>query len=171
MALGALAYTWLGYAGREALAGNQSAIRYGLIALALLAAVAFRPRLIRRLRGSEEPQWIEVEELASRLRNGAGVTVIDVRGPDEFRGPLDHIKGALNLPVDELRSRLIEINALKDKPVILVCRAEKRSTDAAIFLRGAGFQDVRVLRGGMEQWQQSYGRKPGAVTLSAARIS
>ena len=50
MAPGTLAYTWLGYAGREALAGNEAAIRYGLIALALLAAVAFLPRLVRRLR-------------------------------------------------------------------------------------------------------------------------
>ena len=52
MAPGTLAYAWLGYAGREALAGNGSAIRSGLIALALLAAVAFLPRLVRRLRGS-----------------------------------------------------------------------------------------------------------------------
>jgi uncharacterized membrane protein YdjX (TVP38/TMEM64 family) len=53
MAPGTLAYAWLGYAGREAIAGNESAIRYGLIALALLAAVAFLPRLIRRLCGEE----------------------------------------------------------------------------------------------------------------------
>jgi uncharacterized membrane protein YdjX (TVP38/TMEM64 family) len=53
MAPGTLAYAWLGYAGREAIAGNESAIRYGLIALALLAAVAFLPRLIRLLCGEE----------------------------------------------------------------------------------------------------------------------
>jgi uncharacterized membrane protein YdjX (TVP38/TMEM64 family) len=50
MAPGTLAYTWLGYAGREAAAGNAAAIRYGLIGLALLAAIAFLPRLVRRLR-------------------------------------------------------------------------------------------------------------------------
>lgn len=41
MVPGTLAYTWLGYAGREAAAGNAAAIRYGLIGLALLAAIAF----------------------------------------------------------------------------------------------------------------------------------
>lgn len=91
MAPGTLAYTWLGYAGRQALAGNESAINYALIALALLAAVAFLPRLIRRLRGGGAPQWIEAEELASRLKDGASVTVIDVRGPDEFTGPFGHL--------------------------------------------------------------------------------
>lgn len=51
MAPGAVAYTWLGHAGRSALAGDESAIRYGLAALSLLAAIVFLPRLVRRLRG------------------------------------------------------------------------------------------------------------------------
>ncbi|MEQ8344134.1 MAG: TVP38/TMEM64 family protein [Sneathiellaceae bacterium] len=54
MAPGAIAYAWLGHAGREALAGDASAIRYGLLALGLLAAIAFAPRLLRRLRGGME---------------------------------------------------------------------------------------------------------------------
>ena len=49
---GAIAYTYLGYAGREAIAGNEDAIQIGLLALALLAMVSFLPRLIRRLRQS-----------------------------------------------------------------------------------------------------------------------
>jgi uncharacterized membrane protein YdjX (TVP38/TMEM64 family)/rhodanese-related sulfurtransferase len=168
MAPGTLAYTWLGYAGREALAGNESAIRYGLIALALLAAVAFLPRLVRRLRGGGEPQWIDVDDLARRLKSGAGVTVVDVRGPDEFRGPLGHIAGALNLPVGELADRLTEINALKDRPIILVCRTDKRSANAVALLRDAGFWDIRVLRGGMEQWNQPSGRERGAARSAGA---
>ncbi len=51
MAPGALAYTWLGHAGREALEGNGSAIRYGLLALGLLAVIAFVPSILKRLRG------------------------------------------------------------------------------------------------------------------------
>jgi uncharacterized membrane protein YdjX (TVP38/TMEM64 family) len=41
---GALAYTYLGYAGREAIGGGEDVIRKALLALALLAAVAFLPR-------------------------------------------------------------------------------------------------------------------------------
>jgi len=48
---GAIAYTYLGYAGREAVAGGEGLIRKALLALALLAVVAFLPRLIGRLRG------------------------------------------------------------------------------------------------------------------------
>jgi len=154
MVPGTMAYTWIGHAGREAAAGNTAAIRYALIALALLAAVAFLPRLVRRLRGQEQPQWIEVDELASRREKSPGIAVIDVRGPEEFEGPLGHIADASNLPVGDLPKRLMEIDALKDRPVVLVCRTDKRSATAATLLRDAGFRDIGVLRGGMEQWNE-----------------
>jgi uncharacterized membrane protein YdjX (TVP38/TMEM64 family)/rhodanese-related sulfurtransferase len=154
MAPGALAYTWLGFAGREAAAGNAAAIRYGLVALALVAAVAFLARLVHRLRGHGVVQWIEVDGLAGRLKKG-GVIVIDVRGPDEFSGPLGHIAGARNLAVGELPNRLAEIEPVKDEPIILVCRTDKRSANAATLLRAAGFRDVRVLRGGLELWNRT----------------
>jgi len=47
---GAIAYTYLGYAGREAVAGDEGLIQKALLALALLAVVAFLPRLISRFR-------------------------------------------------------------------------------------------------------------------------
>jgi uncharacterized membrane protein YdjX (TVP38/TMEM64 family) len=52
---GALAYAWLGHAGREALAGSDGAIRNALLALALLALVAFLPRLTRRFQRNSSP--------------------------------------------------------------------------------------------------------------------
>ena len=69
-------------------------------------------------------------------------------------GPLGHIADASNMPVGELPKRLVEIDALKDRPVVLVCGTDKRSATAAMLLRDAGFRDVGVLRGGMEQWKQ-----------------
>lgn len=47
---GALAYTYLGYAGREAAAGGESLIQKVLLALALFAAMAFLPHFIKRLK-------------------------------------------------------------------------------------------------------------------------
>ncbi len=155
MAPGTAAYTWLGYAGREAVAGNDAAIRYGLIGLALLAAVAFLPRLLRRLIDAEEPDWIEAGELAGLLAGPGGVAVLDVRSADEFAGTLGHIGGALNLNVTELPQRLEELGALAAKPVVLVCHTDKRSARAAGLLRDAGFSDVRVLRGGMVRWSEA----------------
>ena len=107
------------------------------------------------LPAASEVSWIEVPELSDRLRRKPQPVVLDVRGADEFTGDLGHIPAALNLPVGELGSRLSEINAPKDKAVILVCRTDKRSAKAAGVLQAAGFRNVRVLRGGMEQWTQS----------------
>ncbi|HEY5567839.1 MAG TPA: VTT domain-containing protein [Gammaproteobacteria bacterium] len=153
MAPGTVAYTWLGYAGREALAGDDAAIRSGLIALALLATVAFLPRLVRRLRGAE-PAWIEVEELARRLADRGDIAVIDVRGVDEFAGPLGHVATARNIPIAELPSWSKELEPLKHQPIAIVCLTDKRSAKAAALLRAADFDDVRVLRGGMARWSQ-----------------
>lgn len=47
---GAIAYTYLGYAGREAIAGGEQVIEKGLLALALLATALFLPRLVSLLR-------------------------------------------------------------------------------------------------------------------------
>lgn len=153
MVPGTLAYAWLGHAGREALTGKDAAIRYGLIALAILAAIAFLPRLVRRLRGGAAPRRIDVTDLVNRIKDRS-VAVIDVRGPDEFRGPLGHIAEARNVPVDELPRRLRELGTLRDKLVVLACRTDKRSAKASALLRDAGFRDISVLQGGMELWNQ-----------------
>jgi uncharacterized membrane protein YdjX (TVP38/TMEM64 family)/rhodanese-related sulfurtransferase len=155
MAPGALAYSWLGYAGREAMAGNDAAIRYSLMGLALLAVVAFVPRLLRRFRADENVRWIEVGELAPRLDRSEAIAVIDVRGPDEFEGPLGHIANARNVPLPELARRVTELGSLAETPVVLVCKTDKRSASAAAVLDAAGFGDVFVLRGGMVRWNEA----------------
>ena len=153
MVPGVVAYTWLGHAGRGALTGEAGAVRYGLFALALLAAIALLPRLVGRMR--ESFTWIEPKDLKRRLDGGEAVTVIDVRGPDEFTGSLGHIASARNIPVAELDSRLAELAGLEQAPLVLVCRTDKRSATAARTLRAAGFTQITVLRRGMEQWNDA----------------
>ena len=45
-----LAYSYLGYAGREVATGGAQAVKAGMIALGLLVMAAFLPRFIARLR-------------------------------------------------------------------------------------------------------------------------
>ena len=124
-----------------------------MIALGVLAAIALLPRLIRRWRGSIG--WIEVDELRRRLDGGEVVSVVDVRGRDEFVGPLGHIATARNVPVAELSARLAELAGLEQAPIILVCRTDKRSAAAARTLHAAGFRQVSILRRGMERWNEA----------------
>ena len=43
----------------------------------------------------------------------------------------------------------MEIKALKDRPIIVVCLTDKRSANSAVLFRNAGCRDVRVLHGGI----------------------
>jgi len=146
---GAIAYTYLGYAGREAVAGGEGAIQKGLLALALLAAVSFLPRLIARLRRGP---MIEVAELRARLAEEAAPRVLDVRSEAEFNGELGHIDGALNIPLDTLSARLDELEAYQESPLAIVCHTDRRSSKAALLLARHGFADVHVVKGGMVGW-------------------
>lgn len=101
---------------------------------------------------ADDVSWIEVNDLADRLNRGPEAIIVDVRGLDEFRGELGHLRDARNIPLSELQSRISELADFKDVELTLVCRTQMRSAKAAVLLRNAGFRDTRVLRGGMEQW-------------------
>jgi len=116
MAPGAIAYTYLGYAGLEAASGRAGAIHKALLALALLAAVALMPRLVRRLRGRH---YADAANLKQRLESGERVALLDVRTAEEFRGALGHIAGATSIPITEISARLRQLTGIKE-PIITI---------------------------------------------------
>jgi uncharacterized membrane protein YdjX (TVP38/TMEM64 family) len=146
---GAIAYTYLGYAGREAVAGGEGMIQKGLLALALLAVVAFLPRLIGTLRRGP---MMDTEDFRRRLDAEKDLLVLDVRTAEDFVGEQGHIDGAVNIPVEDLQQRMAELGARLEHPVAIVCRTDKRSAKAALLLTEEGFADVHVVRGGMTKW-------------------
>ena len=83
--------------------------------------------------------------------NTAGIQVLDVREPEEFVGPLGHIRGARLIPLGELSERAAELD--KQRPVVTVCRAGGRSAHATAILQQAGFEKVANLAGGMLRWR------------------
>ncbi len=74
--------------------------------------------------------------------------LIDVREPQEFEK--GHILGARNIPVTQLKQRLIELR--KDKPVYLYCQGGSRSGRAAQLLHKKGYEDINQLQGGFKKW-------------------
>lgn len=87
------------------------------------------------------------------------VTLIDVRTPDEFS--LGALKGAINIPLDDMRERINEIPA--DKPVFLYCGVGLRGYLASNILRQNGFDDVRNLVGGIKLYKSATGKIPQPV--------
>ncbi len=146
---GAIAYTYLGYAGREAVGGGEGLIQKGLLALALLAAVAFLPRLIGRLR---ERPMLSISQLKQHLDSGSDALLLDVRGAADFEGEQGHIDGATHIALEELPARMDDISGYQERPVFIVCRTDRRSAKAALLLAERGFADVHVVSGGMTEW-------------------
>jgi glyoxylase-like metal-dependent hydrolase (beta-lactamase superfamily II)/rhodanese-related sulfurtransferase len=79
------------------------------------------------------------------------VQILDVREPQEFTGPLGHIRGAVLVPLGELAERAGEL--ARDRPIVAVCRAGSRSAQATAILREAGFAEIANLAGGMLRWR------------------
>ncbi len=75
------------------------------------------------------------EDVKDLPRDGS-VTLLDVRTPREYAG--GHIEGFRNIPVDELRERLREIEP--GKPVYVICQSGLRSYIACRILAGHGYE-------------------------------
>jgi len=149
MAPGGFAYTYLGYVGREAAAGEEGLVQKILMAIALLAMVAFMPRLIGKLR---QKPMLTVSQLKERLDAGEKMLVLDVRVAEEFIGEQGHIPEAINISLEDLPSRLQELADFEEKSIFIVCRTDRRSAEAARLLASEGFADVHVTKGGMTDW-------------------
>lgn len=148
---GAIAYTYLGYAGKEAIAGGEGMIQKILLAIALLAVVGFLPRLIAMLR---RKPMVSAQQLKQRLDAGEKLLLLDVRPEDGYHGELGHIAEATHIPLNELPQRLDELGDYLEQPVLTICRTDKMSSQAAQLLAQHGFADVHVVKMGMVDWNK-----------------
>ena len=97
---------------------------------------------------SHTAQWNEVEDYIRR-----GYDFIDVRSQEEFSQ--GSVIGARNIPVDEIRNRLSE---LENKKVLVTCQVGQRGHTATMLLKSFGFEAVN-LDGGYLLWSQSPANK------------
>jgi phage shock protein E len=68
-----------------------------------------------------------------------GAIIIDVRSPGEFAS--GHAKGAVNMPLDQLNSKVAAIKKYQ-KPIILCCASGMRSGRAIALLTSKGILDL-----------------------------
>lgn len=85
------------------------------------------------------------------VRAQTGHRMIDVREPDEWRGPLGRVAGSELSPLGGLASAAVAWD--RDAPVILICRSGGRSGRAAKTLISMGFTKVVSMAGGMLAWE------------------
>lgn len=98
---------------------------------------------------------ITMSELCARLAANPNALLLDVRTPEEFDGTImekqsfGHFKNAININVEELPSRIAELNKYKDREILVYCSHNHRSPRASYLLSTHGFKKVKNMTGGV----------------------
>lgn len=147
------------------------------LSLAVLAVSMFCAPLARA-----DSKAIAIDEMAGYLEfvdYGGGVIfpeqiprdewprifVIDARDAGQFAK--GHIPGAINMDWRQVLARRNEIP--KNRSVLVYRNTGSLSAQAGFALRVAGWENVRILQGGMEEWKAKGGFDAAARTNTPAR--
>ncbi|MGA8042706.1 MAG: rhodanese-like domain-containing protein, partial [Terracidiphilus sp.] len=126
-------------------------------ALLVLGVIAFfLGRLYRRqlfLRKLVDAR-LEPEELKRQLDAGEPVFIVDLRHPLELVPDPYTLPGAMHVTPEALAARVHEIP--RDREIVLYCTCPNEATAAktALILHKLGFERVRPLRGGFDEWKR-----------------
>jgi len=92
-------------------------------------------------------QECSVQQLASELRQGTNLKLIDVRTPLEFREV--HVPEASNLPLDRLSADDVPTG---DQPLYVICKSGGRASQACQQLAKANVESLFLVEGGTDAW-------------------
>ena len=124
--------------------GNHPLLAGGFVAvLGLLVYTEVMRKIqgLKELSPAQAVPWI----------NDPDAVVIDVSPVADFNK--GHIVDARNIQASRLADPDAEIEKLRDKKLLLVCKSGQSAAPAAISLLKMGVRDVAVLKGGMSQWR------------------
>lgn len=89
-----------------------------------------------------------VEELKTKRDNSESFVLLDVREAHEYY--ISDIDGTTRIPYNNLENRYEELNP--NDEIITLCRTGNSAADAVEFLKGKGFENASVLKGGINEW-------------------
>lgn len=123
----------------------EFAAQQWILIVALMAAVGMLIAHEARKAGpSLSPQQ------AINLVNAERGVFVDLRDAAAYKK--GHIVDAVHLPVAKLAERRSELDAYRDRPVVLVCNMGQHAGAASKQLGAAGFHRVYKMSGGMTEW-------------------
>ncbi len=93
---------------------------------------------------------ISVEEFRERKSKDDNLVLIDVREPHEYE--ICNIEDSHLIPLNEIEDRSNELNP--ENEIVLLCHHGGRSRRAANILREKGFNNVKNLKGGIDEWAE-----------------
>ena len=135
-----------------ALLADYGTLAIVVLALLIVAYVAFKWWERRRFYAMLRMARISVDELHRRMDAGETPLVVDVRSHTARALEPRHIPGALHLPMHGFESHIAELP--RDREIILYCSCPNEASAAQVakLLMNSGFRRVRPLLGGLDAW-------------------
>lgn len=99
-----------------------------------------------------ETEQTDVETVHEALESGEGVTVLDVREPEEWEQA--HIPGARHLPRGLLEYQAAEQLPDREARIVVHCASGGRSALATRSLKEMGYTNVANMDGGINAWRE-----------------
>ena len=93
------------------------------------------------------------DEVLALVTREDGPLLLDARTPEEYQS--GHVPGAVNIPHDQVATRLDELEPYRTRGVVVYCRSGTRAGMAADALGNAGFTNLAHLDGDMAGWSES----------------
>ncbi len=122
-----------------------------LVSAVLVMVVAFAAfRMLPRLLAGVP--FVDPQTVNHRMEEDENAVMIDVRSPEEYKG--EHVDGSLNVQPHELGENIEEKKAFLDTKIYVICLTSQRAAMAAKTLKGLGFTNVSVVKGGIKLWKK-----------------
>jgi rhodanese-related sulfurtransferase len=93
---------------------------------------------------------IDGAQLEAMQADGRPIVIVDVREPELFAK--SHIKGAINIPYDDARPRIVKELSPHDR-IVFVCHGGPMGDKLGHLLIRKGYPTVYNLAGGMKKWR------------------
>jgi len=93
---------------------------------------------------------IDGTELEALMSDGKKLVLVDVREPDEFAA--GHIRGAINIPFDDAKTRVLRELSRNDR-IVFVCHGGPMGDELGRLLAKNDYPEVYNLAGGMKKWK------------------
>ena len=129
----------------------EFASKHWMLVVAFLAVTYF---LIQDIIESSLRKYQTISPMLTVTKlNTSNPIIVDVREISEFKK--GHIADAIHIPVASIESQIKKIDLYKQDDVIVVCHTGMRSATACSNLMKLGFENIFLMKGGMQSWEEN----------------
>jgi rhodanese-related sulfurtransferase len=90
------------------------------------------------------------DEAYKLIKENKSMVVLDVRSKEEY--DTGHINGSKSMPVNEISSKITELEKFRGKPILVHCASGARSSKAVTILLKNKFSPIYHMNGGLAKF-------------------